>query len=74
MSLCEACHAKRLTQISGQPSSHWQTYCGPNHEYIKGPINGWSGVKEEVMTIGEIKVKFSDWLKDVEKRWNKVKL
>jgi tetratricopeptide (TPR) repeat protein len=74
VSLCEACCAKRLAQISGQPSSHWRTYCGPNHEYIKGPIDGWSGVKEGVMTIGEIKVKFSDWLKDVEKRWNKVKL
>jgi tetratricopeptide (TPR) repeat protein len=74
VSLFEACYEKRIAQSSGRPSSHWRTYCGPNHEYIKGPIDGWGGVKEGVMTIGEVKVKFSDWLKDVEKGWDKVKL
>jgi hypothetical protein len=72
--LCEACYTKRIAQNKGEACSHWRTYCGPNHEYLGGPIDGWSGVRGGIMTIGESKVKFADWLKDVEKRWSKVKL
>jgi tetratricopeptide (TPR) repeat protein len=74
VNLCEACYAKRMAQNNGQPSSFWRTYCGSNHQYIKGPIDGWGGVKGGIMTIGETKVKFSSWLKNVETKWGKANL
>ncbi|KAF2500664.1 hypothetical protein BU16DRAFT_557121 [Lophium mytilinum] len=68
--LCTSCHAKRLAQNHGEPANSWRTFCGKDHKYIKGPIEGWRGVKDGVMRIGEEEIPFQDWLKDLEeKRW-----
>ena len=46
-------------------------YCGTNHQLISGPIPGWKGIKDGIMTIegqnGEdtIRVKFRDWLDEL---------
>lgn len=66
--LCEDCYQKRKTFDRGEGES--VTYCGRNHRHIRGPIHGWKGVKDGVITIGDQKVKFSDWLIDLkDKRW-----
>jgi hypothetical protein len=64
-----------MAQNLGEPNTFWQTYCGKNHRYIKGPIKGWKGVKDGVMRIerddGSLEeTEVRDWLKDLhEKRW-----
>lgn len=69
--LCEACYVKRQAYNSGTKSEVGSTYCGPNHRYAKGPLEGWRGIKDGVMRIdGEEPIKFTDWLKDLkEKKW-----
>lgn len=73
--LCEDCYLKRQA-YNNQGDGNvpvalvGMSYCGKNHRYIKGPIEGWKGVKDGIMTIeaeGEqpIKVKFRDWLEDL---------
>lgn len=70
--LCDACHTKRLSYNNGADSSHVGiSYCGEDHEYIVGPIEGWGGIKDGMMRIkGREDVKFKDWLDDLkERRW-----
>ena len=68
--LCQDCYEKRLAQNGGAPNDSWRTYCGHNHEYIKGPIEGWKGIKNGVMTIGNEKIAFKEWLRAIkEERW-----
>ena len=68
--LCEACYQKRQALNRGEPPVSWRVVCGRDHRYIRGPIQGWGGVKAGVMTIGEEKVPFKEWLSDVkERKW-----
>ncbi|KAK1766356.1 hypothetical protein QBC33DRAFT_612002 [Phialemonium atrogriseum] len=69
--LCEACYVKRQAYNSGTKCEVGSTYCGPNHRYAKGPLEGWRGIKDGVMRIdGEEPIRFTDWLKDLkEKKW-----
>ena len=56
---------------------NWRGYCDSNHKAIKGPIEGWGGVKGGVMTLGEGEkgqVKFDTWLAGIERHWKKVTL
>jgi hypothetical protein len=67
--LCQACYEKRLAQNNGEKSTHWKRVCGVNHKYLKGSIQGWKGVKNGVMTVGDEKIGFTQWLEDVERKW-----
>ncbi|KKZ68736.1 hypothetical protein EMCG_05645 [[Emmonsia] crescens] len=71
--LCEGCYQKRQAFNKGlTESNHWRLYCGANHWYIKGPVEGWKGIKEGYMTIGEEKIKFMDWLEEIRaSKWTK---
>ena len=70
--ICESCHAKQMARNEGQPFTFWYDYCGKNHTYLRGPLEGWAGVKNGIMTIGEEKIKFEHWLSDVEKEWQEL--
>ena len=74
--LCEDCYNKRqeYNRQGGDAAcraSVGSMYCGTNHRYIRGPIPGWKGITDGIMTIegenGEemIKVKFTDWLDEL---------
>lgn len=68
--LCEECYQKRQAYNCDEPCVYWKTYCGKNHHYIKGPIEGWRGIKAGVMTIGDTREAFGDWLQGLsEERW-----
>lgn len=76
VALCEDCHAKRqeYNKTGGDAACRaavGASYCGTNHRYVRGPVPGWKGIKDGVMTIegqnGEepIHVKFRDWLDEL---------
>lgn len=73
--LCRKCHRKRLAQNAGEPNLYWRSYCGKNHQYLKGPMKGWKGVKNGRMRIedeeGNLEdVGFKEWLRGLkEERW-----
>ena len=66
--LCKDCHAKRL-KANEEGSNTRVAYCGMNHDYVKGPIEGWGGIKEGIMTVLPEKINFHHWLTDLEERW-----
>jgi tetratricopeptide (TPR) repeat protein len=72
--LCTKCHRIRQAQNAGEPSD-WRSYCGKDHRYLKGPIQGWKGVKNGIIRIegedGNVeKIAFKEWLKGLkEERW-----
>lgn len=63
--LCEACFTKRLQREKGELPPAWRTVCPVGHKHIKAPVEGWKGVKGGVISIGDEKVVFSDWLKEL---------
>ena len=71
--LCEDCYQKRLAYNTGTKREPGLLYCGINHKYVKGPIEGWKGVHNGVIMIdGEKPVKFREWLDELkETKWKK---
>ncbi|KAL9093012.1 MAG: hypothetical protein Q9165_004150 [Trypethelium subeluteriae] len=68
--LCQSCYERRINPAIIPFNRMGRSFCGENHEYIKGPIEDWKGIKDGVMTIGEEKVLFKEWLgKLQEERW-----
>ncbi|KAH8885431.1 hypothetical protein GQ53DRAFT_695857 [Thozetella sp. PMI_491] len=69
--LCEPCYQKRQAYNAGEPSKVGSNYCNKNHKYIKGPMPGWKGIKDGIMTIeGSEPVPFKEWLVELkEKKW-----
>lgn len=74
--LCAECYAN--IQLLNQGRKSWddiggRRYCGRDHRYIKGPIEGWRGIRDSYLVISgsntEDRVLFKDWLKNLEKRW-----
>jgi hypothetical protein len=50
----------------------WNTFCGENHHYIKGPMKDWKGIKMGVIQIGEQKLEVKEWRRQMkEERWSK---
>ncbi|KAF2232674.1 hypothetical protein EV356DRAFT_504942, partial [Viridothelium virens] len=52
--LCQACYEKRQARNDGGPNDSWKEYCGVNHAYIRGPVEGWKGIKGGVMRIERV--------------------
>lgn len=72
--LCEECYQKR--QIYNKEGSKpiatvGSDYCGVNHTYLKGPIEGWKGIEDGMLKLeGEEPVNFKDWLKELKEiKW-----
>lgn len=56
----------------GKPCTRWQDFCGLHHRYLKAPVDGWHGVKNGVMRIGDGQITFQEWLRGLrEERWPK---
>ncbi|KAI9681877.1 MAG: hypothetical protein M1822_006954 [Bathelium mastoideum] len=52
--LCPGCYEKRQARNKGAPNDSWKEYCGRDHAYIKGPVEGWRGIKRGVMRIERV--------------------
>ena len=48
---------------------YWKEFCGADHEYMFGPIEGWRGVKDEKIRIGNEEEEFRSWLEGLKGRW-----
>ena len=70
--LCKDCHSKRM-KANEEGSNTRVAYCGMNHDYVKGPIEGWGGIKGGIMTALPEKINFKHWLTDLEERWEEWK-
>lgn len=68
--LCHGCYVKIREYTRKSKRSYWKTYCGQDHKYIKGPIDGWKGVRDGTMVIGETEQTVANWIKDLKKvKW-----
>ena len=63
---CEACYQALKADERGERPLTGRRYCGRNHQHLKGPIDGWKGVKDGVMSIdGQEPIAFADFLKEI---------
>lgn len=71
--LCQDCLYKRVALDKGDVEDPRAVFfCGERHCYIKGPIDGWKGIKNGVIRAGDLEVKVKNWLKGLkEERWPK---
>jgi hypothetical protein len=44
------------------------------HKFIRAPVEGLGGVKNGVMTMGQRKLNFIEWLDEVELAWNQLRV
>jgi tetratricopeptide (TPR) repeat protein len=74
--LCTACHADLMADKSGlQGIIGYGKFCNTRkHEYLKGPVNGWKGVKDGVIRYEEKEIKFTVWLENLKDVWKKLEL
>ncbi|KAL6408531.1 hypothetical protein AUP68_08389 [Ilyonectria robusta] len=49
---CETCYVKRVASDNAS-GGKWRAYCGTGHEFIRGPAEGWMGIKD-----GKIEIKY----------------
>ncbi|KAH8673354.1 hypothetical protein BX600DRAFT_508630 [Xylariales sp. PMI_506] len=70
--ICGNCYAERLKRESGELPPVWRTLCPQGHKHLRAPMEGWGGVKNGVITVGEEKFVFTDWLKELKDvKWPK---
>ncbi|KKY27311.1 hypothetical protein UCRPC4_g01111 [Phaeomoniella chlamydospora] len=70
--LCQSCFDVQKEYTNGTGEGFWGLVCpgGPEHEYIRQPIEGWLGVKSGVIYMeGSDQKTFRDWLDSVKKRF-----
>jgi tetratricopeptide (TPR) repeat protein len=67
--LCADCHSKRLEMSTGE-GTYWRDYCGRDHCYLKGPMEGWCGVRDGVVHVGGDAFAFKAWIEGLRSvRW-----
>jgi hypothetical protein len=67
--ICEECFAKKEARENGEMEPDWRVICPQGHQHIKAPVEGWRGVNDGRLRIGEEEVPFREWLKDLEMKW-----
>ncbi|KAL8388797.1 hypothetical protein RB595_008937 [Gaeumannomyces hyphopodioides] len=72
--LCEACMASKLARERGEADPNpsgldWRVVCPKGHRHIKGPVEGWRGVRNGRMRIGDEETPVKQWIADMEARW-----
>lgn len=71
---CEACYLKRVANSgSSSEGEKWRAYCGSGHEFIRGPAEGWMGIKNGKIEMKDREPeKFQEWLGFLEReKWPK---
>ncbi|ORY68464.1 uncharacterized protein BCR38DRAFT_481950 [Pseudomassariella vexata] len=64
------CFDKRARRQKGELEVAWRTVCPRGRKQTKALIEGWGGVNNGVITMGEEKISFKDWLKELKDvRW-----
>lgn len=70
VTLCEKCYNEKLDKENGKIPESWRVFCPAGHKHIKAPVDGWKGVKDGILKIGESEIAFGTWLDDLEKiKW-----
>lgn len=68
--LCSRCLKKIKGSKDGKVDGNFIYYCGKDHKYIRGPIEGWRGVRDRYIFIdGEDPLYFDDWLDKLKQDW-----
>nr|POF16323.1 hypothetical protein CFP56_23841 [Quercus suber] len=74
LSLCAECYEKRQAYNTGQKECpvSGPYFCGKDHKYIEGPVSGWGGIRNGIMTIDGVEVEWRMWLEELRNdRWMK---
>ncbi|OQV10292.1 hypothetical protein CLAIMM_14312 [Cladophialophora immunda] len=67
--LCAACYAAQVKYFTENGDGFWMKCCWARHEFLAVPIDGWKGVKDGMIWIGDKKKSWVDWLASVKEKW-----
>lgn len=67
---CGECFAKKLAHEKGDTAPNWRVICPEGHHHVKAPVEGWKGVRDGILRIRDERIRFRDWLKDLEIKWD----
>jgi hypothetical protein len=67
--ICEECFAKKEACEKGEIEPDWRVVCPQDHRHVKAPLEGWRGVKDGMLRIGDEEMPFREWLKNLEMKW-----
>ncbi|KAK3372728.1 hypothetical protein B0H63DRAFT_401878 [Podospora didyma] len=68
--LCDVCYAALRKDASGEKTFEGRRFCAKGHQHVKGPIEGWRGVRSGVVTIeGEEGVSVKEVLEKILGQW-----
>ena len=69
--LCAECYDKKMAVEQGTTKPDWRVVCPVGHKYVRGPVDGWKGVKDGVLYIKDTPpLRFRAWLDDLkEAKW-----
>ncbi|SCO88932.1 uncharacterized protein FRV6_13060 [Fusarium oxysporum] len=70
---CETCYLNRVANSGSSEGEKWRAYCGAGHEFIRGPAEGWLGIKDGKVELKDKEPeKFQEWLARLEReKWPK---
>jgi hypothetical protein len=67
--ICENCFLKRGQRDRGEIEPDWRVVCPSGHKNVKAPVEGWRGMKNGSMRIGNAEIPFKEWLTHLETKW-----
>lgn len=69
--LCSKCHAVQEAYYKHTGEGFWFKCCWGPHQYVQQPVEGWLGVKDGIIRVGDKRRPFKDWIEAVREKWRK---
>lgn len=69
LDVCGKCYNIRKEGHGTSRPAGWIEACPWGHCHVKGPIEGWEGIKGGMIKYGETEIEVKDWLVKLEEEW-----
>lgn len=71
VALCGKCYPTQTQYYEDYGQGFWYKVCWAKHEFLEAPIDGWRGVRNGMIRIGDKEKSWFEWLDEVKKKWQK---
>jgi hypothetical protein len=69
LDICESCMRDKLARERGEKEPDYRVVCPAGHRHVRGPVDGWRGVRNGRFRIGEDEIPVKKWIADLEVKW-----
>ncbi|KAK6383911.1 hypothetical protein LTS17_003203 [Exophiala oligosperma] len=71
VAFCGKCYPTQTQYYEDYGQGFWYKVCWAKHEFLEAPIDGWRGVRNGMIRIGDKEKSWFEWLDEVKKKWQK---